>query len=212
MGLFDFMKKKKTEETIVEPQKIIPVTVATEEKLTKEGDLPLGWVTRNKDFTDKIQKEYTYFLNKWVNSRNAAPKERYESLKSFVLYLKDLEKLCQQKGECFAFWYKEILTGPNYLEKREKELKQLEQNFDAEVENYKNVQEELQYKEMRIPQLKPEVISKLKENPGILQSDFWKMFDVKDKDAVSDIVYGLVKAQKIEREKSGRSFKLFYKG
>lgn len=211
MGLFDFMKKKKTEEAIIKPQEV-QVAFVTEEKLTEEGELPWGWVSRNKNFTDKIEKEYTYFLNKWINSRNASPKERYEALKSFVLYLQDVEKLCQQKGECFVFWYEEILTGSNYLEKREKELKQLEQNFDAEAEKYKNTQEELQYKKMRIPQLKPEVISKLKDNPGVLQSDFWKMFDAKDKDSVSDIVYALVKSGIIEREKSGRSFILFYKG
>ena len=112
MSLFDLFKKKEA------PQL---------EHLDENGELPWGWHSRNKDFIEKINNEYSFFLNNWLNSRNAEPKKQYEALKSFVLYLEDVEKLCKSKGECFEFWFYEILTSKDYLQKRKDELKKLQQ-------------------------------------------------------------------------------------
>ena len=60
--------------------------------------------------------------------------------------------------------------------------------------------------------MKSDVILLLKENDGILQSDFWKLFDDEIcQAAASDIVYALLKEGKIERTKVGRSYSLHYK-
>lgn len=91
----------------------------------ENGELPWGWVTRNKEFCERIQGEYSYFLNAWVQSRYKTPLEQYSALKSFVVYLEDVEKLCKSKGECFDFWFREILTSKGYMEKRKKELEKL---------------------------------------------------------------------------------------
>lgn len=99
------------------------------EHLTPEGELPLGWHTHTKDFRQKIEGEYTYFLNNWLDSRSKSPKDQYSALKSFVLYLDDVEKLCKSKGECFEFWFNEILTGKGYVEKRKMELKTLAESI-----------------------------------------------------------------------------------
>lgn len=117
MGLFG----KKKHKVIVEVMKPEP-----EQEHLEKGELPWGWVIRNKDFIEKIQNEYTYFLNKWIDSRKGNSLKQYESLKSFVLYMEDGEKLCKSKGECFEFWFNEILTGKGYLEKRKSELRKLE--------------------------------------------------------------------------------------
>lgn len=90
--------------------------------LTKEGDLPWGWHSHNKAFTDKINNEFSYFLNSWLDVRSKSPSEQYQALKSFVLYLEDVEKLCKSKGECFEFWFYEILTSKDYIKKRKNEL------------------------------------------------------------------------------------------
>ena len=116
MGLFDFIKKK------------APVTNSFGERLdilTPDGELPWGWVTRNKEFCDRINGEYTHFLNAWLQSRSKSPKEQYSALKSFVDYLENAEKLCKAKGECFDFWFHEILTVKDYIEKRKKDLEEL---------------------------------------------------------------------------------------
>ena len=116
MGLFDLMKKKSP----------TPQRVAHGDRLTPDGKLPFGWVTKNKDFCDRINGEYSYFLNTWVDARKKSTKEEYWALKSFILYLEDVEKLCRSKGECFEFWFREILTSENYIDMRKKELDELE--------------------------------------------------------------------------------------
>ena len=75
--------------------------------LTEEGELPFGWVYRNRDFVDRINAEYTYFLNTWLESRSKSPYEQRNALKSFVIYLDDVENLCRSKGECFEFWFQQ---------------------------------------------------------------------------------------------------------
>ena len=112
MWFFGSMKKQKKE--------VAPIPERLE-----NGELPWGWVTRNKEFCDKINDEYSYLLNAWIKSRNKPQIEHYSALKSFVVYLEDVEKLCKSKGECFDFWFREILTGKGYVETRKKELEEL---------------------------------------------------------------------------------------
>ena len=103
-------------------QKNAPVSAP--ERL-ENGELPWGWVTRNKEFCDRINGEFSHFLDAWLESRHKSPMEQYSALKSFVVYLEDVEKLCKSKGECFDFWCQEIITGKGYIEKRKKELEEL---------------------------------------------------------------------------------------
>ena len=51
----------------------------------------------------------------------------------------------------------------------------------------------------------------LKENDGILQSDFVKLFDEKVKEEVKTLLYYWHKDGKIERVKVGRSYSLHLK-
>lgn len=138
MGFFNFLKKNKRENVNTTRFDIhvktgtIPTSKPSDdlEHLTKEGELPFGWVWHNREFTEKIGGEYSYFLNLWLNARKKSPKELYSALKSFVLYLEDIEKLCKSKGECFEFWYYNILTAPDYLEKRKLELQRLSETLE----------------------------------------------------------------------------------
>ena len=113
MKLFNFKKKNTNQQNI------------SNETLTKEGDLPFGWVYRNKEFVDQVQSEYSYFLNNWLDSRTKEPLKQYETLKSFVLYMEDVEKLCKSKGECFELWFYEIIASKDYIQKRKTELNYL---------------------------------------------------------------------------------------
>lgn len=131
MGLFDFIKKI---DTVTKQQ---PRATQTEtnhlgeqyDRLTPDGELPWGWVTINKEFCDRITGEFSYFLNTWVESRHKTPMDHYSALKSFVVYLEDVEKLCKSKGECFEFWFREILTSKDYIDSRKKELEELTANL-----------------------------------------------------------------------------------
>lgn len=200
MGLFDFLSKK-----------YAPKTNALEH-LTPEGELPWGWHTHTKDFTEKIKREFSYFLNALVETRNKSPKEKYQALKSFVLYLEDVERLCKSKGECFEYWFYEILTSKDYVPRLKDELNHLVANMDSLQRKYELEAWKEKEKQRKIVEMKSSVILLLKENDGILQSDFWKLFDDEIcRAAASEIIYALVKEGKLERTKSGRSYILHYK-
>lgn len=117
MGLFDLLGKKKKPDDL--------------EHLTKDGELPWGWFNANREFTDRMKEEYSYFLNQWIESRGKEPKKQYETLKSLVLWLDDAKKLCYSKNECFAKWFSDCIATDDYIEKRRKEVLNLVKNFDA---------------------------------------------------------------------------------
>lgn len=214
MGLFNFKKKKDFKnENVLKALKALATPAYDLEHLTKEGELPLGWVYHNKDFVDRINKEYSYFLDIYIESKSKSPMEKYSALKSFVLYLEDVEKLCKSKGECFEFWFYEILTARDYLQNLKEELRYLVVNMDSLRREYELESWKEKEKQRKIIEMKSDVILLLKQNEGILQSDFWKLFDDEIcRSAASDIVYALTKEGKIERTKSGRSYTLKYKG
>lgn len=122
MAFFDLFK---TKQVVNQCNKSIENSKADFEHLTAEGELPWGWIMRNKEFTDKINSEFSYFLNMWLDARKKSQKELYSALKSFVLYLEDTEKLCKSKGECFEFWFYEILASKDYIQQRKEELNNL---------------------------------------------------------------------------------------
>ena len=133
MGFLDFLKKK-APVAKQQPQaatKAEPNSFGERfDRLTPEGELPWGWHTYTKEFTDKINGEYSHFLNAWLDSRNKSPLDQYAALKSFVMYLEDVERLCRSKGECYEFWFNEILTSAGYLQKRKSELENLKTKLE----------------------------------------------------------------------------------
>lgn len=208
MGLFDFLKNIKKEnkntthiDIVIKPgEKSSSKPVVDLEHLTAEGELPWGWVYHNREFTGKIGGEYTHFLNTWLDARQKSPKELHSALKSFVVYLEDAESLCKSKGECFAFWFYNILTSPDYIDKRKEELNKLATNLEQLQEKYINKQ-----------LLKPIVLDLLKENDGILQSELKKLVEEKFHNVFADVLYRLHRTGEIERTKSGKSYILHCK-
>lgn len=167
------------------------------------NNLPCGWLAHNKDFTDKINTEYSYFLNNWIKSSDKSPVELYSALKSFVLYMDKVNILCKEKGECFEFWFNEILTGNGYLSKRKQELEILSLNISQ-------MQEQYERHEMLITDLENSLLNFLKTNSGILQKDVYKHFDSSIKADIQSMLYELDNSGTIKREKSGNTYKIFY--
>lgn len=167
-----------------------------------DGDLPWGWVSHNRNFTEPIEKEYKYFLNIWVDSINKSPKELYSALKSFVLYMEDVKKICKEKGECFEFWFDEILTGKDYLKKRKQELESLFANLSES-------QNEYEQKQKLLSNLDTSLLNFLQSYDGILQKDVYKHFDPLIKSEIQSVLYEWDKAGKIKRVKSGNTYKIF---
>ena len=170
------------------------------EYLKKYNDLPFGWASHNGEFTQKIGSEHSYFFKMWLDARQKSPKELYPALKSFVLYLEDAENLCKSKGECFEFWYYEIIASKDYIQERKQELEYLTENLDYMQDIY-----------IKKQNLKPTIIELLKDNDGILQSEFKHLFDEPFHSEVSHILYQMQQEGEIERIKSGKSYILHYK-
>lgn len=196
MGLFNLFTKKKSEgraQTNCAGEKI--------DRLTPDGDIPNGWVAANCDFISKAQREYSYFLNNWCDSKDKSPKEQYAALKSFVVYMNDLKRIWDSKGDCFSLYRSQALFSDDELAKYEQRLQYIKDNFENLEDEY---QREQYIKQCVLPQI-PFII---KENPGILQTEIYKMFAVDCKDSISYELYRLSIEEKIIREKSGRTYSL----
>lgn len=192
MGIFDFLKKDKNNNNSVS---------STLKQNENKDELPFGWVTQNKAFVDRIQTDYSYFLKMWIDNRNNSPKEYFQALKSFVVFLKDTERMCKNQGKYFELWFYDIIASSEYIEKREKELEE----FISNRKEYEWVYEKKK-------ELRPTIIEVIKKNDGIVQSELKNMFDEKLHSEVSNILYEMSKSGEIERVKTGRSYKLYYKG
>lgn len=163
------------------------------------GDLPWGWVSRNAGFTEQIQKDYDYFMNLWINARSGSPKELYSALKSFVLYMEDVEKLCKERGECFEFWFNTILTGEGYLQERRQELDVLSKSLWNQQSNYLHQQELLSDLELSLSNF-------LEQHNGILQKDIYRHFEPCIKPEIQDLLYKWEQSGKIKRKKTGNTY------
>lgn len=180
-----------------------PATEAQTEMLIN-GELPFGWIYRNKDFTDQISRESNYFRNCWIASRTKHPKEYYSALKSFVIYLEDCRSACSSMGECHLKWFQDIIADDEYIDARKSELQELEININQLSDNYTMHQNNIQGLEQK-------VLDCIKQHEGILQKDIYAYFDASVKDDVSEKLYFLSKLGKIERIKKGNTYILHSK-
>lgn len=175
----------------------------TPESDTTEDDtnLPFGWVTHNKEFIEPIEKEFSYFMNIWIDARNKSPKELYSALKSFVRYMEDVKRLCSSKGKNFECWCNTILIKDEYFNIRKEELEDLSTKW---VE----MQKEYELKQKLLSTLPSDLMDFLNDNNGILQSDVYKHFNPIAKLEIQSLLYEWGETGKINREKSGRSYKI----
>lgn len=92
----------------------------------ENGELPFGWIARNKAFVDDIQAKNKYFMNLWLNSRSGTKQEKIGALKSFINFLEEAKNISASKGECYLKWFQDIIADDNYINKRIAELNDLE--------------------------------------------------------------------------------------
>lgn len=217
MSLFNFLKKKEndlytTGETLAKNNIISAPTDdgcntfgESMEHLDEEGELPFGWILAKNEFTEKVQSEFSFFLNNWLNSRSNVEKE-YDALKLLIRYIKDVQKICDSKGECYSKWFSDYVADKKYLEKREGDLKYIEDNIDEllRLEKFNSA-----FEKNVLPHLRDDLLKIIESNPGILQTDVYKMFEPEAKSYLSSELYFMEKGNLIRRKKQGRSYALF---
>ena len=176
--------------------------VKEEPKLDKlvDGDLPFGWFAANHNTIDPIAEKFRVFLKLWVDSRTLSPNDLRVNLKTFVAYMDEVDAFCKSKDECFVFWRKRLFSD-DYLEKRKKELSELEANIDT-------LQAEYMASFKRMMRLRKELIPFLKEHDGILQTELYTHFPDYKRSEISDLLYEYQKNGLIKKTKSGRTNKI----
>lgn len=204
MGFLNLFKKdkpkKKPEHTPLSLQ-IEWEEVGNSDTTEDDADLPFGWVAHNKEFIEPIEKEFSYFMNNWIDARNKSPKELYSALKSFVRYMEDVKRLCSSKGKNFECWCNTILIKDEYFNIRKEELEDLSTKW-AEM------QKEYELKQKLLSTLPDDLMDFLNDNNGILQSDVYKHFRPVVKSEIQSLLYEWGETGKIKKEKSGRSYKI----
>ena len=169
--------------------------------LKKDGKISNDWLLRHWDFTEKIEKEYSYYLEKWLDTRGKHPDERIIALRDFIIYLEKTKVKCENKGECYAAWFNSYLINEDYIARRQEDLEDLEKNYDkfCRIYNIKKYEE---------PKLEEKLIKIIEQYPNILQKDIYDKFDNDMKEFVSNKIYELDKNGKITRQKNGPTYSI----
>ena len=190
MGLFDFFKPKKKE----------PVVQVASKNPEEEMMFPSGFFYENRHFLKEIEDHFRYFQGEYISAKKQEKGIRAvrDALKSFIVYMEDVERICASKGEAFVKWSKLKVCNPASMEDYRNDLKKIEDNLAELIE-----------KENLLNWLKPELLNIIIEEPGIYQPDIYKRFDAALKPEVSNQLYLLSAKGLIKREKSGRSYKLY---
>lgn len=136
--------------------------------------------------------------------------ERISDLNNLIFTYEKIRKKCISLGEeyekyFYNSWEKRSSSdGLTYIERFIKELNELEQNFYALREAEKRHQRES-------VNLKSRLLNVIKDNPGIKQSEIYKFFDGSVKEDIRSILYFSEKDGTVKREKTGNTYKVFYK-
>lgn len=238
MGLFDIFKKKKPEQvkreetddfnpldmnsviawyknqnpTASEKDVLRFVSKLAEpeedqDHLTPEGGLPWGWRRVHEREIKRYEAQYQKMWSAWRDSRFDSPLAHFAALEAFVSYMNRTKKLLEKKGECFNYWRDELFTD-EFLDRWSKELDNMRENIDALKIEYEAKQD---FEANILPKLERELLKIIKENPGVLQKDVYKMFDPIAKSYIQEKLYSAEKSHRIRREKSGNTYKLFLK-
>lgn len=127
MGLFGLFRKKKAKKTNTKKHTSKTNSFGERmDRLTREGELPYGWYAENRTFIERIEAEHRYFFDAYDKSRRKGIKAEYAALKSLILHMEDVQKLCKRKGECFAFWSTFVVADPKDIAYYKTQLKKLE--------------------------------------------------------------------------------------
>lgn len=191
MGLFGLFGKKPKSSAVNTTSAVVRL-----DRLTPEGKLPYGWYTHNRAFTERIEHEHHVFVEAYVEGKKKSPKEYYAALKSLTQHTADVRKLCASKDECFVYWSTALFGDQDYQAWLD-ELKYVEEHLDELSEKYEAEQHILK----KLPSI-------IKKNPGILQTEVYKLFPSECKGIVSSSLYSMEKRKLIVREKSGRTYSL----
>ena len=210
-SVIQYIKRRKPgisdKEALAIFNKVTKIDPKTLKHLTKDGDLPWGWFTANKDFTEQLWSECRPFLDTLAECRRKSPKEEHEALKSLIKHVDSVRKLCSKKGECYKYWFEEgfFTVNMDMYNKYVERLEYIEDNFQELTEQY---EKRIHLEQVVIPQMRRDLTRIIKENPGILQTEAYAHFSQDLKVVTADVLRDMAREGLIIREKVGRTYSL----
>ena len=216
MGLFDFFKKSATKNK----EDTVTNTNSNNECLDKlvDGELPWGWVSAYADFYGPRDAKL-YELSSNASHAKNIDDER-NCLITLIEFYEQYKEECIAKGECFYKYFSDMhmhchnSRNPDFefVAPSKERLSYINENYDSLIkEQQKNFANEKKKQTLlNDTDLNKAIKDIIINNPGILQSDVYKMFDSLLKDSVSEWLYFSAKNGKIKREKAGRTYQLFW--
>jgi hypothetical protein len=203
MGLFDFLKKK------------APKNTNNNLTETKNGWSSLdAYATYHRPNDDKL-----YELS--IAAANAKSIDgEIACLRAFIAFYYHYKNECISKGEGYFKYFSDMhmhchnSRNPDFdfATPREERLEYILQNYDILIkEEQEKIAKEAKKQELlQNTDLEKSIKEIITANPGILQSDLYKKYDPILKDSISEFLYFSAKNNRIRREKSGRSYQLFW--
>lgn len=209
-SVIGYVKVQKPDASVQEVANIISKLAEPEEDqdhLTPEGDLPWGWHSVHEKEIARYEAQYRKYWSAWRDSRFSSPAQHIAALEAFVNYMNRAKKTLAKKGECFNYWRDELFTD-DFLARWSKELDKMREDAQKLEQEY---EARRLFEAKILPTLEKELLKIIKEQPGVLQKDVYKMFDPVGKKYIQEKLYYAEKSGKIIREKSGNTYKLFPK-
>ena len=188
MGLFGFGKKKPATKT-----KNTNSFGEDMDHLTKDGELPWGWVAYQNDFIktqeDRINKAYEPIYA----ARNTS--DKLSHFKNYFNEVNSVGEYCKGKGETYYKWFTYHIIESTWYGEQVNKYKQLKADAPKLIEQ-----------EKWFEQLEAKIEKKLPDCDGKLQSEFVKTFEHNEQDYVRFYLSRAEKDGRIQRTKSGRSY------
>lgn len=179
------------------------------EIIDEDSGLPFGWITHHKGFVDKVQNEEQHFISLYTSANGVL--NRYAGLKSYIQYLKDGLKHYRQVGTNEGKYFKYYVVESEAAKSFKKDFEYMSRNIDSLLEEERNQKKQQELVNSALPTIENDLVQIIKDNPGIFQKNIYKEFDPLLKELVSSTLYFMAKDNKIIREKSGNSYKLYVK-
>uniref|UniRef100_UPI00402893D8 hypothetical protein n=1 Tax=Eubacterium sp. TaxID=142586 RepID=UPI00402893D8 len=174
------------------------------DKLTKDGELPFGWVSAHPDVLEK-EKPIKDYIDRYVYliKQNAPVDQQIDNLKKLVEYIELFKNYCYSKDECYIYYFASSYehchnsrsNNFSLVDSYKDRLQELLDNY-GDIKNHQELQNTIE----------TDLLHFLKENNPILQKDIYKSFDSALKSDIQSLLYYWQKEGKIIREKQGNTY------
>lgn len=168
------------------------------------GDLPFGWYAHNEQEIQKWEKPIPEMANAALHAETV--NKQLQLLKELIDYYEKYRTYCYSKDDCWKKHFSDMwehchnskCDDFNFIVPYKESLSTL----------LKNKEHLLRIENQRLS-LHDSLIITIQSQPGILQTDVYKLFEKELKYEIADILYQWDKQKKIVREKHSSSYRIY---